>query len=195
MMFDWRISSTIMVGRFFLVMEEMKMKTFKLSSFMILFDDEIKSDEEMKGKEIPLVEGLIINKEEVEKNWLLEAVLDSEWKEYFQNYLDTEQSFMTEVTITKKTNDPATLICEVKSVNELEEHIVVHLEGMIVVKKDDLSDMLLKELIDEGFSGDELYQKFRRRKKDRGRAIQGILSNAYDQVKEKGYYEANGQKK
>lgn len=170
------------------------MKTFKLSSLMILFDHEIKNDEEMKGKRIPLVEGLIINKEEAEKNWLLEAVLDSEWEEFFQNYLDTEQSFMTEVTITKSTNDPATLICMVKSVNKLEEHIVVHLEGMIVVRKEDLSDMLLKNLIEEGFSGDDLYQEYRKRKKDRGRAIQGILSNAYEQVKEKGYYEADDQK-
>lgn len=170
------------------------MKTFKLSSLMILFDHEIKNDEEIKGKQIPLVEGLIINKEEAEKNWLLEAVLDSEWEEFFQNYLETEQSFMTEVTITKRTNDPATLICMVKSVNKLEEHIVVHLEGMIVVKKEDLSDMLLKNLIEEGFSGDDLYQEFRKRKKDRGRAIQGILSNAYEQVKEKGYYEADDQK-
>ncbi|WP_280771900.1 YwpF-like family protein [Salipaludibacillus daqingensis] len=171
------------------------MKTFKLCSLMVLFDEDKETNEEMKGKQIPLAEGLIINKEEAEKNWLLEAVLDKEWNDFFQNYLETEQSFMTEVTITKRTNDPATFVCKVRSVNQLEDHIVVHLEGIIVVKKDDLSDMLIKNLIDEGYAGEELYDEYRRRKKDRGRAIQGILTNAYEQVKEQGYYEAEGENK
>jgi len=171
------------------------MKTFKLCSLTILFDEKLENDEEIKRQQIPLVEGLIINKEEADKSWLLEAVLDSEWKEFFQKYIDEDQSFMVEVTITKRTNDPATLVCRVKSVNELVEHIGIHLEGLIVVKKDDLSDILLKNLIDEGFSGDDLYDEYRRRKKDRGRAIQGILSNAYEQVKEKGYYLADEEEK
>ncbi|PYZ95251.1 hypothetical protein CR194_06985 [Salipaludibacillus keqinensis] len=170
------------------------MKTFRLCSLMILFDEEIVKDKNMKGKEVPLVEGLIINKEEAEKNWLLEAVLDPEWEAFFTNYLNTKQSFMTEVTITKRTNDPATLVCDVNSIHKLEDHIVVHLEGMLVVKKDDLSDMLIKNLIDEGYQGDELYTEYRRRKKDRGRAIQGILSNAYEQVKEKGFYKSDAEK-
>ncbi|WP_416150646.1 YwpF-like family protein [Salipaludibacillus sp. HK11] len=167
------------------------MKTFKLCSVMILLDEEMEDFKEIKRKQIPLVDGLIINKEEADKSWLLEAVLDNEWEAYFQNYLDTKQSFMTEVTITKRTNDPATFVCKVDSVNRLEEHIVVHLEGLIVVKKDDLSDMLIRNLIDEGFSGDELYEEYRRRKKNRGRSVQGILTNDYEQVKEKGYYDVD----
>ncbi|SES31991.1 YwpF-like protein [Salipaludibacillus aurantiacus] len=170
------------------------MKTFRLCSLMILFDEDLKSNEEIKGKEIPLVEGLIINKEEAEKNWLLEAVLDPEWEEFFREYKEKEQPFMTEVTITKRTNDPATLVCDVKSVNQLENHISVHLEGVLVVKKEDLSDMLIKNLIEEGFEGKALYNEYRKRKKDRGRAIQGILTNAYEQVKEKGYYTSDTQK-
>ncbi|UTR14942.1 YwpF-like family protein [Salipaludibacillus sp. LMS25] len=166
----------------------MAMKTFRLCSLTILFDDVPESGDELKGKEIPLVEGLIINKEEAEKNWLLEAVLTSDWKAFFTDYLANGQSFMTEVTITKRTNDPATLVCHVRSVNELEKHISVHLEGVLVVKKEDLSDILIKNLIEEGYEGEALYKEYRQRKKDRGRAIQGILSSAYEEVKEKGYY-------
>ncbi|MGJ9381606.1 hypothetical protein CR203_03880 [Salipaludibacillus neizhouensis] len=164
------------------------MKTFQLCSLMILFDQELRENEVMKGKDIPLVDSLIINKEEAEKNWLIEAVLDPEWEQFFRDYLEKNQSLMAEVTISKRTNDPATLVCEVRSVNKLVDHISVHLEGVLVVKKEDLSDMVLKKLIDEGFEGEALYNEYRKRKKDRGRAIQGILSNAYEQVKEKGFY-------
>src|SRR5690554_717080 len=125
----------------------------------------------MKGKDIPLFEGLIINKEEARKNWLLDAVIDEEWASFFQEYLDRGQQFMAEVTITRKTNDPATLVCKVRSVNKLKVHYSVHLEGILVVKKDDLSDMLLKNLIAEGYSGDELYAEYKRRKRDRGQAL------------------------
>ncbi|WP_026689759.1 YwpF-like family protein [Alteribacter aurantiacus] len=159
------------------------MKTFKLCSLAVLFDDDHKK-EELKGKQIPLADGLIINKEEAKKNWLVEAIVDKKWRSFFEDYASKNHQFMAEVTITKKTNDPATLVCSVKSVNELSEHLCVHLDGVIVAKKDDLSDMLLKNLVKEGFSGEALYEEFKKRKKDRGQAIQGVLTTAYEQVKE-----------
>lgn len=166
------------------------MKTFKLCSLAVLFDNESKEEHYDGGKEIPLVDGLIINKEEAHKNWLLDAVVTEEWKDFFDEYKQSERQFMAEVTITKKTNDPATLVCQVISVQSLKKHVSVHLEGILVVKKDDLSDMLLKNLLKEGLTGEELFQEFKRRKRDRGQAIQGILTNAYDQVKQKGYYDS-----
>ncbi|WP_096435252.1 YwpF-like family protein [Alteribacter populi] len=167
------------------------MKTFKLCSLAVLFDNH--ETEELEGKQVPLVDGLIINKEEAEKNWLVEAILDKEWRDFFNEYAEADQQFMAEVTITKKTNDPATLVCSVKSVNDLTDHVCIHLDGVIVAKKDDLSDMLLKTLVEEGFSGAELYEEFKKRKKDRGQAIQGILTTAYEQVKEKGYYDSESE--
>lgn len=165
------------------------MKTFKLCSLAVLFDDTKNYDDEMKGKTIPLVDGLIINKEEARKNWLLDAVVEEKWAKFFQPFLESGRKFMSEVTITRKTNDPATLVCKVRSINKLKKHYSVHLDGVLVMKKDDLSDMLLRKLIDEGYEGEELYAEFKRRKKDRGQAIQGILTSAYAQVKEKGFYD------
>lgn len=167
------------------------MKTFKLCSLAVLFDDKKNYDSELKGKNIPLVDGLIINKEEARKNWLLEAVVEEEWANFFQQHLKDGQQFMAEVTITRKTNDPATLVCKVRSINKLINHFSVHLDGILVVKKDDLSDMLLRNLINEGYEGEELYAEFKRRKKDRGQAIQGILTSAYAQVKQKGFYDSD----
>ncbi|MBU9721393.1 MULTISPECIES: YwpF-like family protein [Bacillaceae] len=166
------------------------MKTFKLCSLAVLFDDEQNHSSENRGKDIPLVDGLIINKEEARKNWLIDAVVTPDWKSFFEDYLQNEQQFMAEVTITRKTNDPATLVCDVKGIRDLHDNVSIHLDGTLVVKKDDLSDMLLKNLIDEGYEGEALFQEFKRRKKDRGQAIQGILSNAYKQVKQKGYYDS-----
>lgn len=165
------------------------MKTFRLCSLTVLFDEPPQEDEMVKGTEIPILEGLIINKEEAEKNWLLEAVIEKDWEPFFAEYLERGQSMLAEVTITKRTNDPATLYCMIQAVHHLEEHVSVHIEGRLVAKKEDLSDMLLRNLLDEGFSGEELYHEFRKRKKDRGRAIQSILSNAYEQAKEQGLHE------
>lgn len=165
------------------------MKTFRLCSLTILFDEPPQEDTTVKGTEIPILEGLIINKEEAEKNWLMEAIVEKNWATYFHEYVNNKQTLLAEVTITKRTNDPATLYCHVNDVHELEEHLSIHIEGRLVATKEDLSDMLLRNLLDEGFTGEELYTEFRRRKKDRGRAIQSILSNAYEQAKEQGLYE------
>ncbi|MBU9714812.1 YwpF-like family protein [Bacillus tamaricis] len=166
------------------------MKTFKLCSLAVLFDEDQKHGATDRGKEIPLVDGLIINKEEAQKDWLLDAVITPEWKPFFEEFQRNDQHFMAEVTITKKTNDPATLVCNVKAINDLHDNVSIHLDGILVVKNDDLSDMLLKNLIKEGYKGDNLFEEFKRRKKDRGQAIQGILSNVYNQVKQKGYYDS-----
>ncbi|AOM83058.1 YwpF-like family protein [Salisediminibacterium beveridgei] len=160
------------------------MKTFKLCSLTMLMDEQSTADQEMKTKEIPLVDGLIINKEEVGKAWLIEAVIEEEFRSLFEAYQKDRESFMVEVTITKRTNDPATLVCDVKGINDLESHVSLHLDGTLVVKQEDLSDQLIRNLIDEGFEGEALYEEYRTRKKNRGKAIQGILSNAYQEVRD-----------
>lgn len=165
------------------------MKTFKLCTLAVLLNDE--KNDKITRIDVPLVDGLIINKEEVRKNWLLEAVIEEEWTPIFKEFLESGQKVMAEVTITRKTNDPATLVCKVRTVEKLKDHFAVHLEGVLIVIKDDISDVVLKNLIADGYSGEELYHEYKRRKKDRGQAIQGVLEHAYDQVKQKGYYDLN----
>ncbi|UTW69309.1 hypothetical protein KHA80_20890 [Anaerobacillus sp. HL2] len=134
------------------------MKTFRLCSLVILLDNEI------EATEISIVEGLIINKEEVKKNWLIEAVVGPEMEEYFHKLYKTQEKFMVESTITK-TNDPATFVCTVKSVTKLNANISVLLDGYLVVKEEDFSDMILKSIIKEGFEGDEILTEFKKAKK------------------------------
>ncbi|RXI97852.1 hypothetical protein DS745_15945 [Anaerobacillus alkaliphilus] len=153
------------------------MKTFKLCSLVVLLDHEI------EPKEIPLVDGLIINKEEVQKNWIIEAVVGDNYQQYFQKLYETQEKFMVEATITKRTNAPATFVCTVKNVKKIQTNTSVLLDGLLVVKEDDFSDMILRSIIEEGFQGEEIITEFKKRKKDRGRAIQGALNNAFVQVK------------
>jgi hypothetical protein len=155
------------------------LKTFKLCSLVVLLDNDIEPNE------IPLVAGLIINKEEVQKNWLIEAVVTEKQESYFRKLLETQEKFMVEATITKRSNAPATFVCTVKSINKINNNISVLLDGLLVVKEDDFSDMILRSILEEGFEGEEIFKEFKRRKKDRGRAIQGALNNAFVQVKGK----------
>lgn len=155
------------------------MKTFKLCSLVTLLDNET------EPKEIPFSEGLIINKEEVQKNWLLEFVVPTEWKDYFEKLRLSQQKFMVEATITKRTNDPATFVCTVNSVNDLEGSINILLDGFLVVKEDDFSVIILRSILKEGYEGEDIITEFKKRKKDRGRAIQGAINNAFVQAKGK----------
>ncbi|QKS71323.1 YwpF-like family protein [Paenalkalicoccus suaedae] len=155
------------------------MKTFTLCSFDMLLENK---DQHTENHSVPLLDGLIINKEEAQKNWLIELVVHEEWKTFFEEYKLSQKKVLSQATITKKTNDPATLSCTVTSVFPLkEEQIVVHLEGSIVTQKDDVTDLLLETLIEEGFTGKELYEEFRKRKKDRGRAIQSVLTHSHSE--------------
>lgn len=155
------------------------MKTFKLCTMLVLLDND------HEPKEIPILEGLIINKEEVQKNWLIEAVITKELEGYFNNLYSSYEKFMVEATITNKNNNPATFVCTAKSVTKLKNNISILLDGSLVVKKDDFSDMILKSIISEGFEGDDIVVEFKKRKKDRGRAIQGALANAFVEEKDK----------
>ena len=60
------------------------MKTFKLVSFQLVDDQE-------KRQSVSLTNGLIINKEDGENNWILEAVIDKKWYDEFHVLLKDKQ--------------------------------------------------------------------------------------------------------
>lgn len=155
------------------------MKTFKLCSLVVQLNSET------EPTEIPIIDGLIINKEETQRNWLIEAIVTDDLEEYFINLHKSQQQIMVEVTITKKTNDPATFVCTVKSIIKLNNKVSVFLDGLLVAKEDDFSDMILRCIIKEGFEGEDIINEFKKRKKDRGRTTQEVDHNAFVKVKGK----------
>ncbi|WP_053219845.1 YwpF-like family protein [Virgibacillus senegalensis] len=134
------------------------MKTFKLISLDVLEDQQ----EEIRPRNIPLLDGLIINREDDQNHWLLEAYLDKSYEVYFQT-LKEENEVMIQGKITKESNQPATFMASVIDINKIGEHINVLFLGTLVDRKKGEIERTLKVLIEEGYQGDELLEQFKDR--------------------------------
>jgi hypothetical protein len=133
------------------------MKTFLLKSLRIIESNQ----EEINKKNIPLVDGLIINREDDKNSWLIEALVDREYSEYFHELNKNQEEVMVEVRITKETNNPATFITSINSINNIGIHINIHLLGTMVDKRKSKIEEMLSELIDQGYQGEDLLEKFK----------------------------------
>jgi hypothetical protein len=135
------------------------MKTFKLIDLAI--------EEQVDGiethKEIPIEQGLVINQKDGENHWMLECVIPSEQCSAFETYLEKNEEFNIWVTITKRTNHPAHLIVTVKNIIRLEKGVSLLLDGRMVSNRFKQSEGILEELIEEGYFGEKLLEKFRER--------------------------------
>ena len=75
------------------------MKTFKLISLHVTGDHGL--------IEIKLEDGLIINKEDENRTWLLEALVSASYEDYFQSLLEEKKDLILQIVISRKANDPA----------------------------------------------------------------------------------------
>ncbi|UFU00856.1 YwpF-like family protein [Radiobacillus kanasensis] len=134
------------------------MKTFKLISFDILEE----SNKQVVTKNIPLLDGLIINREDENNQWILEAYLDRSYYEYFDELMDLEdKKLMVQVKITKESNQPATFLVSIIGLNYIDNYMNVLLMGTIVDRKQGDMERKLKQLIEEGYEGTALLEKFK----------------------------------
>lgn len=133
------------------------MKTFKLISLQVVEDD--------KMVDIPLDHGLIINKEDEHATWLIEAYTDMSLFDYFNKISEEKRELIVEVTITKKENDPTFFQVKISSLQKLDEHISVLLEGFMRRTNKVYSELLLANLLKQGFAGDALLQEFKARRR------------------------------
>ncbi|WP_240374531.1 YwpF-like family protein [Bacillus piscicola] len=154
------------------------MKTFRLVSLHLLLNAEGK----ITQKIIPLQQGLIINREEKDGTWLIEAVVSNEHKEFFDKRKETEETMVLEVLITDEKNEPALFVGQVKDTVELSEHISVMISATITTGKDDVSSLILEDLINDGFSGKELLQEFANRKEDQAQWSKKLAENIYNNL-------------
>ncbi|WP_077622198.1 YwpF-like family protein [Sediminibacillus massiliensis] len=136
------------------------MKTFKLISLDVLEDRK----EDIQQKNIPLLDGLIINREDEKNQWMLEAYLDHSYKPYFDELSDKKDKLMLQAKITKPSNQPATFVATIVEVNDLEnKHMNVLFIGTLVDLQRDQIEKTLQALIEEGYQGDELLDAFKDR--------------------------------
>lgn len=133
-------------------------KTFRLIDLKIVRQD----DSAKRLEEFPLIDGLIINKEDGENHWMVEGLVSKEYRYFFEYLLQEGKEVKAFVTITKKSNRPAQLLAKVKNITVLGEHVSVLMNGKMVsskLRKD--SDKILEGLIKEGYTGDQLLAAFK----------------------------------
>ncbi|HLQ97641.1 MAG TPA: YwpF family protein [Candidatus Dormibacteraeota bacterium] len=130
------------------------MKTFMLKAIDII--------ENSSRKKVELIDGLIINREDEENQWIIEAYIDQKYLNYFQKLQNQNEKVMIEVKITKETNDPATFITSMIGLNKIGTQMNVLFKGTIAVDQYNSGmEQALKSLIDQGYQGEELLEEFK----------------------------------
>ena len=135
------------------------MKTFKLVDLNVERVDK----EEKSIEQFPLIDGLIINKEDGENHWLIEALVPMEHMSFFDQLQKKQAEVKVFVTITKKSNRPAQLTAAVKNIAELEESISVLIYGQMVTRKQQGTETILESLVKEGYTGAKLIEAFKQK--------------------------------
>ncbi|WP_106497809.1 YwpF family protein [Lentibacillus sp. Marseille-P4043] len=133
------------------------MKTFKLKKLEILES----VDDDIIQHDIPLRDGLIINREDDENQWVLEAYLNHDYLSFFKELKDKKDQIMVQVKITKESNSPATFITSIFSINEIGTHANVLFKGIIVDRQKGIIKDMLQKLVEEGYQGESLIKKFK----------------------------------
>lgn len=133
------------------------MKTFKLKKLEVLES----VDENIMLQEIPLIDGLTINKEDEYNQWVIEAYLDPDYQAFFQKLANHEDEIMIQVKITKESNAPATFITSIIGINQIGDRMNVLFLGTIVDRQKGMVKELLRKLVEEGYQGELLIDKFK----------------------------------
>ncbi|MFC5557575.1 YwpF family protein [Ureibacillus thermophilus] len=133
------------------------MKTFKMISFQI----------EQDGVDVPLIDGITINQENKEKTWILELLVDQQYKQHFKNFLDTQEFFDVRVTITSMDNEPAPFTVKVLTIEEIGNRLSILLKGHIRAVRLKYAEQLLQSLLEKNLTKEELLHEFRKGMKER----------------------------
>lgn len=133
------------------------MKTFKLKQLEIV---DYKADT-YETIPVPLIDGLIINREDTENRWLMEAFVNRDQLDLFTELKDNYEEIIVHVKITTELNELATCITSIIGINEIGSNINVLLLGKLVDKRTAKLEKLLKELVKEGKRGKKLLSTFK----------------------------------
>ncbi|TWI56885.1 YwpF family protein [Halalkalibacter nanhaiisediminis] len=160
------------------------MKTFKLYSFCLL---EGKSGK-VEKKPIPIQDGLIINLENSEHTWYIDAVFSADQFDYFKDLHEQGAHILVDVIITSKDNHPATMISSVQTITSLSEQISILFEAKLAKKKDDVVENVLEDLVEKGYKEDSLLSEFRSKMENLAAHSQQSLDELYRSLQNSGQY-------
>lgn len=136
------------------------MKTFKLISIEVFDHDTF--------REIEMVDGLIINKEDEKNTWLIEIYTKPDQVDFFEKSLQNQEDQIIRVVITKKDNDPVSFHIQTRSITKLDNNVSVMLHGTLKrTSRKNYSEILLKDLLAQGLNGETLLQEFQSKMKNK----------------------------
>ncbi len=147
------------------------MKTYRLYSLRILTGHQ----NGFTQQDIPIEEGLIINMDDTGKKWLVDAVTEKDQKHFFEEITKENDTLLIEVVITRPNNNPATMVAKIRKITELSSKLSVLIDGLMVVQKEDIVELILQGIVREGISGEKLLHEYKKRKADRSESIQRII--------------------
>lgn len=142
-----------------------RMKTFKLVSLQVIEDSRL--------QDIKLIDGLIINKENEDSFWIIEAFMSRSYEAFFQSLFQQKKHFTVQTVITKQENDPAPFEATIRSICLMNERMNVVMKGKLINSRNEYVELLLEQLVNEGLSGKTLIQAF----KDKLRLVPRIVAS------------------
>lgn len=138
------------------------MKTFKLVSFYLV-------DKKGEIVSIPLIDALIINKENEINTWIIEIFVEKKYQELFKDF-SAEEKIPVYTVITKKDNEPAPFIVQIISQKEIGGNVSILFEGKLD-RTTGYAEQLLEALLETGLDGNELLTSFKQKMKDKTKII------------------------
>lgn len=132
------------------------MKTFKLITLKLIQNN--------KAVDIVLEDGLIIDKEEENKTWLIEVFTSNTYFDPFQGALEEDRELFVETVITRGDNAPVPFRVRVKSIRKLDTRITVLLEGTLEKFRSSTPQQILEKLVEQGLTGEQLLKEFQKRR-------------------------------
>ncbi|NEU30022.1 hypothetical protein GN156_04415 [bacterium LRH843] len=160
------------------------MKTFKLIS-ICLFERKLEKVEKVP---IEIKDGLIINMEDQEQTWYIDAVISNDHLTYFQHLKEEGKNVLVEVIITSKDNHPAAMITCIDTITELSEHISVLFEAKLAVKKDDVIENILTHLVNNGHLNKNVLPDVTDEFKNQTNHSKHRLESLFHELEERGQY-------
>jgi hypothetical protein len=129
------------------------MKTFKVISLQVVDNDELHDFE--------IEDGLIINKEDGKSTWLVETYMSQKYIEFFQKVQQQKGDLEIQVVISNKANDPAAFMTSIRGIKKMDGRMSILFEGKLKKQRNEYAELLLDDLLQKGYSGDELMKEFR----------------------------------
>ncbi|OLN24144.1 hypothetical protein BTO30_01660 [Domibacillus antri] len=127
------------------------MKTFKVAEIFL--------KKEGNSQIIPFRDGLVINREDEKKTWLIELFLD-ETEETMIRRFEHETDLTAHIAITHRGNDPAIFSVSIRMIQKLDHGISVLFDAQLRQMRNEYAKLLLESLIKQGLEGEELLRAF-----------------------------------